>query len=350
MSKLAAKLKKYRDSQLVYAASDTEYFMVKRIPTACLVMDILTGGGIPISRVTELYGAKSSGKSTTILRIIGNYLKLNPKSRALLADFEATYEENWSAHFIEDLSRLHVLVPDYGEQGVDVLKDLALETEIGLLAVDSVANLIPLKEAESEAGDATVGLQAKLLNRLYRLLFPIMIARRKTSTPLTVLVANQLRANVGGRKFQSPTIKPGGMMQDFLYSLDIRLYTIELKKQGSLPYRSVHQFTIEKNKLGLYKRSGEFRMNLVNLDGNSPVGSLDEIDTLMDFGKKAGTILRSGNKWLVEDKSYPNLESVQAALVTDTKLYNTIRDKTLAACLQDVRLTTSEGDKGESDA
>jgi recombination protein RecA len=349
MSKLAAKLKKYRESQLVYAASDTEYFVVKRIPTSILVMDILTGGGIPVSRVTELYGAKSSGKSTTILRIIGNYLKLNPKSKALLADFEATYEESWGSHFVIDLSRLLVLVPDYGEQGVDVVKDFASESEIGLIAVDSVANLIPLREAESEAGDATVGLQAKLLNRLYRLLFPLMIARRKTDTPLTILVANQLRANIGGRKFQSPTIKPGGMMQDFLYSLDIRFYTIELKKVGSLPVKSVHQFTIEKNKLGLYKRSGEFRMNLVDIDGHSSVGSLDEIDTLMEFGKKSGIILRSGNKWLIEEKSYPNLESVQAALVTDSKLYEVTREKTLQACIRDVRLTTSDGDKGETD-
>jgi recombination protein RecA len=220
-----------------------------------------------------------------------------------------------------------------------------MESEIGLIAIDSVANLIPIKEAEAEAGDATVGLHAKLLNRLYRQLFPTMIARRKTDTPLTIMVANQLRANVGGRKFQSPTIKPGGMMQDFLYSLDIRLYTTELKKVGAMPVQSTHQFTIEKNKLGLYKRSGEFRLNLVNVDGHSPVGSLDEIDTLMEFGKKAGVILRAGNKWKMESKDYPNLESVQAALVTDPKLYHTVRDETLKACLANVLLTTSEGVK-----
>lgn len=346
MSKLAEKIKKYNKEQLIYSGADKDQFNIVRIPTGIFVMDILTGGGIPISRVTEFYGAKSSTKSSNVLRIIGNYLRLNKNSKALLADFEGTYEKPWGKNFIDDLDRLEVLLPDYGEQGVDVLKDLIVEEEIGLVAIDSVANLIPLKESEADAGDATMGLHAKLLNRLFRVMFPIMIARRKTETPLTVIVVNQLRANVGGKKFASPYIKPGGMMQDFLYSLDIRLYTVEYVKVSGMPVKSVHEFIIEKNKIGLPKRSGEFRMHLVNIDGKSPVGSLDEVPTVMEYAKKAGIIVRVGNKWRYLSKEFPNLESVQAALVTDPKFYNEVRAATLDACLADVRLTA--GTKEES--
>ncbi|MGQ9570678.1 MAG: hypothetical protein ACUVUQ_07515 [Thermodesulfovibrionales bacterium] len=342
MGNLETKLKKYQKEQLIYSGGDPTQFNISRIPTGIFIMDILTGGGIPESRVTEFYGAKSTTKSSTVLRIAGNYERKYEDRHILLADFEGTYEREWGQRFIPDMDRLHVLVPDYGEQGIDVIKDMVNENEIGLLIIDSVANLIPLKEIEADAGDATVGLHAKLLNRLFRVLFPVMISRRKTGNPLTIIVVNQLRANVSSRKFQSPTIKPGGMMQDFLYSLDIRLYTTKIVTVGGLPAKSVHEFTIEKNKLGLQKRSGEFSMNLLNLDGRSPIGSIDELPTVLKYAIKAEIIARVGNKWRYGKQEFPNLESVKAALVTDSNLYNAVRQETLEICIKDVRFTAGE--------
>jgi len=342
-SQFEKKLKKYHKDKLIYSGNDKVQFYVPRIPTGIFIMDCLTGGGIPVSRVTEFYGAKSSTKSSNVLRIIGNFLKLHPRSRALLADIEGSYTNSWAMNFIQDINRLHVLLPEYGEQAINVIKDLINEEELGLLAIDSVANLIPIKEVEGDAEDATIGLHAKLLNRLLRIMFNVIMSRRKTDNPLTVIVVNQLRANVGARRFQSPTIKPGGMMQDFLYSMDIRLWTTEVIKVAGVSAKSKHEFSIEKNKLGLYKRTGEFTMNLLNIDGNSPVGGIDELPTVVKYAIKYGVIVKAGSKWHYKKHVFPNMESISAALVTDPSLYEAVRSETLEACITNITIPIEEG-------
>lgn len=339
--KLEDSIKKYKKEQLIYTGEGIQSLAISRIPTGIFIMDLLTGGGIPEGRISEIYGAKSAAKSTTALRIVGNYLANNPTKYAVYADFEGAYEKEWANNFVKDIDRLLLLVPDYGEQGVDALKDLAEADEVGLIVIDSIGMLIPLNEANADAIDQKVGLQAKLVNRLFRLLHPIIIKKRKMNNYLTILVINQLRANIRATGFQSPVMKPGGMMQDFLYSLDIRLYTLKYIEASGIPVKSVHEFTIEKNKLGLPRRSGEFIINLVNINGNTPVGSIDETATVIDIAKKVGIIARNGNKWLVDGIEYATLSDITEAM-QNQKLFNTIRKKTLQESIKNILLTAKE--------
>jgi RecA/RadA recombinase len=49
---------------------------VLRIPSGSVVLDYALGGGIPRGRVTMFYGKKSSGKSTTALKVVANAQKV----------------------------------------------------------------------------------------------------------------------------------------------------------------------------------------------------------------------------------------------------------------------------------
>lgn len=49
---------------------DNSSMAVERIPTGSLGLDIALGGGLPVCRITEIYGPESSGKPTVALLVI----------------------------------------------------------------------------------------------------------------------------------------------------------------------------------------------------------------------------------------------------------------------------------------
>jgi recombination protein RecA len=346
LTPIERKIAQYKKEQLVYSGVGLQSLLVPRISTGIFIMDLLTGGGVPEGRITEFYGAKGSTKSSTALRVAGNYLRQTrqTKKRVTLVDFEGTFDEPWSQRFMdaEDMDRFDYVLPDYGEQGVDIIKTFAENDPTGLIIVDSVAMMVPMAELEGTAVDQHMGLQAKLLNRLFRFVFPHMIARRRSKDYLTLLVINQLRANIGKFGFQSPTIKPGGYLQDFLYSLDLQFYTLKQKEVGGLPVQSTHQFTVQKNKLGLQKRSGEYVMRLISLEENFKAGGIDEAETIFKYARKAGVITPQGKGWLVGGETLGKIEDVVAYLQDDEKA-KPIKAETLKRCYQDVLLTGSGG-------
>ena len=96
------------------------------------------------------HGVKSSGKTTHALRIAGAYQEQRPNQSVLLMDFEQSYDHEWTKHFIKDEDRFFVAQPDYGEQGVDMLKEYATADDIGLIIIDSLAMMIPTAEADAQ--------------------------------------------------------------------------------------------------------------------------------------------------------------------------------------------------------
>ena len=260
-----------KDAIIVGTGADLEAFTVPRIKSNCFMLDLLTGGGIPEGRITIFHGAKSSGKTSMALRVAGEYLRRYPRYSVVYMDFEQDFKWDWAKHFISDPKRFHLVQPDYGEQGIDLMKEYAQCDDIGLIINDSLAMMIPIRDAEISADADTVGLQAKLVSKMFRKLIPLMLIARKRGQLLTLLLINQTRVRIGTKTFAPQTYKPGGNMQDFVASLDIRFYMKEYKKIGNIPAKSVHRFLIEKNRVGIPKRSGEYIMSLVAHNGDRKI-------------------------------------------------------------------------------
>lgn len=172
-------------------------------------------GGVPRGSVIEVFGPESSGKTTITLQIIA--AEQAAGGLAAFVDAEHALDPTYAAMLGVDVKNLLVNQPDNGEQALDVVRKLINSKCVNVIAVDSVAALVPKAELAGEIGDAHVGLLARLMSQTLRIL--VGEARRNM---VTVLFINQLREKIGVM-FGNPETTTGGRALKF-YST-IRLDT-----------------------------------------------------------------------------------------------------------------------------
>ena len=204
MSKVLAEIRKrYGEHAAVKGSEIKQPF---RIPTGIFTFDYSTLGGIPHNRVSMFSGPKHSGKTTAAERCIVGAQRTMPDQQCVFLDVEGTRDATWGGKIGVDNDALLVVHPDTGEQAVDILDALVRTRETSLLVVDSIAALLPHKEAEKSAEDDSIpGLQSKLITSMLRKISAGMIAERKRGHYVSVLVINQQRSKLGG---WSPTGDP----------------------------------------------------------------------------------------------------------------------------------------------
>ena len=67
-----------------------------------------------------------------------------------------------------DTDELLLSQPDHGEQALEIADLLVRSAALDVVAIDSVAALVPKAEIEGEMGDSHVGLQARLMSQALR--------------------------------------------------------------------------------------------------------------------------------------------------------------------------------------
>lgn len=305
------------------------------IPFGVFSLDYLTNGGVPESRISVFWGDKATSKTTSAYRIINNYLRLNKNMKVIYVDFEGTFDRKWASHFIEDFEnvfnkRLVVVRPDYGEQGIDIIREIAQSDDVGLIVVDSVAMMIPLGEYQRSAMD-NVGVASlpRIMNSMFRRLVPTIAMARKQGRKLTLILINQIQMEIGMKSFGTPMSKPGGKKQGLLASLEIRFYPGKYHKTKDVPFKVTHIFKIEKHKLGLTARKGKYTMFLVPYEGKE-VGQIDEQRTVLHYAKETEVLQREGSSWKWKDQTFKTLADVNKFLSEcDRKTWFTFRRETL---------------------
>lgn len=341
--------KKY--PKTIYTGEEIKGITVARLPSGSFVFDMITGGGLPKNRFTVFHGPKSSSKSTFALRVIGQFQTLYPDMVATLIDFEGTFDEAWAANFLPDRDRLHLIQPDYGEQGVDMAKAYAAEAEdCGLIVVDSLAAINATKEAESDAADnMQIGLQVKLINRLIRVLLPLLSQAKKRGQDLTILFINQIRANMAkSGPYGAQYSQPGGKFLEHASSMDVRFYTGEYTKSREISVKVKHTMMVDKNKTATPKRSGDLVYWLQNVKGHA-IGELDEFDVVLTYARRAGIIVKDGATFVIPFKKEPlvfkTLGELHETLKEDPKLFQRVKTLTLRECIKNPYFTSEDKEK-----
>ncbi|MBI2626334.1 MAG: recombinase RecA [Candidatus Nealsonbacteria bacterium] len=266
----------------IMSLKDVRAVDVDVIPTGSVSLDLALGvGGVPRGRIIEVFGPESSGKSTLALHICAEAQKKG--GVAAFVDAEHALDPDYAQKIGVRVENLLISQPDSGEQALQILETLVRSGSVDVIVVDSVAALTPKSEIAGEIGDASIGVQARLMSQALRKLASV-VAKSKTS----IIFLNQIRMKIGVM-FGNPETTSGGLALKFYASVRIDLRRIAQIKQGDQIIGSTVRAKIVKNKVAAPFKIAEF-----NIYYNEGISYLADI---VNTGIKQGIIKKAGS-WL----------------------------------------------------
>ncbi|MGH7130862.1 MAG: recombinase RecA [Phycisphaerales bacterium] len=311
------------------------YLAIPGISTGALSLDLALGGkGIPRGRIVEVFGPESSGKTTLALTVAANAQKEG--GVAAFIDAEHALDPSWAKRLGVDIDALLVSQPDSGEQALEICELLVRSNAVDVIVVDSVAALIPRAEIEGEMGDATMGLQARLMSQAMRKLTGV-IARSNC----TVVFINQIREKIGVM-FGSPETTTGGRALKFYASVRIDIRRTGAIKEGDVTIGSRTRARVVKNKVAPPFRDAEF--DIMYDEGISSSGDLLDLAVDSKVVDKSGAWFNYGDIRLGQGR-----ENSKKFIKENADLFGEIRKKTLAARLAAVPKSAATVAAGATD-
>jgi recombination protein RecA len=276
--------KRYGDGA-VMRLGEAHHLEVEAIPTGSLSLDLALGvGGIPRGRVTEIYGPEASGKTTLAQHIVAEAQKMG--GVCAFIDMEHALDPAYAACCGVDVDELYIAQPDTGEQALEIGETLVRSGAVDVVVVDSVAALVPRAEIEGDMGDATMGMQARLMSQALRKLSG---AIKQTNT--AVIFTNQLRMKIGVM-FGSPETTTGGRALKFYASVRLDMRRIESIKVGQEVVGNRVRVRVVKNKVAAPFRVAEF--DIMYNEGIAKVGDILDLGVKIDLITKRGSFYSYG--------------------------------------------------------
>lgn len=295
-----------------------EAVSVNVIPSGSLGIDAALGvGGIPRGRMIEVFGPESSGKTTLTLHVIAQAQALG--GLAAFIDAEHALDPEYCAKLGVDIDNLLVAQPDNGEQALEIAETLIRSGSVDVIVIDSVAALVPRAELEGEMGDASVGLQARLMSQAMRKLTGI-VSKSKTC----VIFINQIREKIGVM-FGNPETTSGGRALKFYSSVRIDIRRIGAVKSGEENIGNRTKVKIVKNKVAAPFRTAEF--DILYGEGISRTGELLDLGVEHRLIQKSGTWLSYGDVRLGQGRENARSflkEHPEVAAEIEAKLRSTV--------------------------
>ena len=277
---------------------DTEPITHNLLSSGSLLIDKVLGGGIGYGRISEIYGAESSGKTTLCLQFAAQCQK--DGGRVAYIDVENALDVAYAQHLGVNTDEMIFTQPSSGEQALEIADALAKSGEVNLIIIDSVAALTPQAELDGEMGDMNIGLLARLMSKALRKLTGTLNEKN-----CAIIFINQIRMKINtGFMMGNPETTTGGNALKFYASQRIELRKTTSIKSGDEVIGTHVKVKCVKNKLAVPMKVCEATM--IFGDGFSAKG--EAIDLAVEYG-----FIEKSGAWMTthDGQRFQGLKKVQ---------------------------------------
>ena len=295
---------------------------IEVISTGSLNLDRALGvGGLPKGRIIEVYGPESTGKSTLAMHCVAEAQKQG--GTACYIDAEHAMDPTYAKSLGVDVDSLLISQPNCGEEALEICDAMVRSGCIDIIVVDSVAALVPKSELDGEMGDASVGVQARLMSQALRKLTASI-----NKSKCIVIFINQIRMKIGVM-YGSPEVTAGGNALKYYSSVRLDIRRVESIKNGTEVIGNHVRVKVVKNKVAPPFREAEF--DIIFGKGISKDGEIVDAAVALDIIQKGGAWFTYVNEATGRSEKWQGKEKVKEALNSDEALKEEIEAAVIEA-------------------
>lgn len=328
------------------------------VGSGSFVIDDLIGGapaqdgkpmcpGYPRRRITEVFGAESSGKTTAALEAIAHVQSKG--GLAMFLDFEHALHHGYATKVGVKFNDLALYAPNNFEEGLKMLY-VGIQAGFDIIVVDSVAAMVTKDEMEkgidkpSMIGDRARAL-AKFLPRMVS-----WLSKENPENPegTALVLINQTRALIGGMSYGGGDDNTtGGKALKFFSYLRLRFTRLRSDvikrkdrvsgKERNYPYGNHTQVKVIKSKIDA--KQGHSADIFIRFG----VG-IDDYHSLIEGGVTNKLIGKSGPSYDFKGQKFKGREALRTFLASDAKATDELRKKLLEALQSAVTIEDPDED------
>lgn len=317
----------------------------KVIPFGLTYLDksLLTVGGVPRGRITQVFGPEHSGKTFLATRLAAMALRTYPEESVVWIDTENSLDADWARQNQLDIDsdRFLYYKRTVAEEVIElVLK--AIKPGVSLIVVDSVGNQIEkgfseainyeLNKKGERVNAQQPGVIAKLMTGMTRTMCNLL-----TKHDVAIFATNQIREKIGVM-YGNPETTPGGKNWAHNLTINMRVSKKTEIKDDAGELDALHfNISVQKNRLGFRRSTSDFGQPVVMYVKNGIEKS--ESMSLLDHAVNDGLIIAKGPWYhLANPETGEVIEKFQGRSALEDKVIgdNEFR-KMLTKMVKDVR-------------
>ena len=259
------------------------------INSGCPLLNCVMGGGWPLSRIVNVVGDESTGKTLLAIEAMANFHRQYRKGRMFYREAEEAFEDQYAAVLGMPVAAVDFAEPGTFETIEDFYQDLITCVDVckkrdepGFYVVDSLDALTSEAEQKREFGEGSYSLEKpKLLSKLFRQLVG-EIARVRMCLMIISQTRDKISVTFGGPK----KTRSGGRALDFYASQVLWLSQrekVEETKDGIKRVTGVQiRAQMKKSKIALPYRECDFTIRFGH-GIDSLASSLDWLEKVKRF-------------------------------------------------------------------
>jgi len=355
-SSVLDRLKNRFPGKIFSAGEYTQPWMLRRLPTGIIDLDIALNGGLPAGGPTFFVGKEGTGKNWLANQVMARQQQIfGDECKLAVVSTEMVYDKDFGRKCglvipfsdaeidaenrklksyglpeltDEDIEALKMKVgefvmapPQVAEDALEMAAELFASREFNVVVLDSFGSLLTEHDQETDLMDsARVGGAALLNTRFFRKMTSHMGVDENGQPNMTCFIGmNQARANMNRANKYSPELNESGG-----FALrHARWVSVFLKSSKPKDGAKDVRWKITKQKAGGFEGAeGSYEYELSRCGINYPAH-------VIEMGVRYGVVKKGGAWFNYGDAKWQGLASASKALRADEQLLEEIRDKVL---------------------